>query len=192
MKLEDLKGMKSVYLAPHCDDEIIFGFPFLKHVNTIISCTDDKTHPTRQWCKRRSEAFAEIGKLVGAKTICLRHDSGFAKKEHKPLVAFATEVQGIIKDFDVICTVNAWGEYGHLDHILIHQLARMTGKPVFTTDICMQADWYKVTGYDQGEIIGEYHNDLKLYDQCMQIYRNFNAMGWSYPPIKSCNVVRVQ
>lgn len=190
--LKDMKSINSVMLMAHCDDEFLFGWPVIKHFNKIIVCTDDKTHPTRQWCKRRSEAFAEIGKLFGVETVCLRHDSGFAKKEHKELVSFVGEVQEQIAGAEAIFTHNGWGEYGHLDHILLHQIVRMTGRAMLTTDICFQADWYKVRRYPQGEVIGAYVNDLQMHEQCMEIYKRYGAMGWSQPPVQQCDLIRIQ
>ncbi len=187
-----MEQRKITFLMAHADDEFLFGWPLLKEASKLICCTDDLTHPTRQWCKRRSEGFKEIGQLIGVPTLCLRHDSGFAKKEHKELVKFVGEVQEAIKDADVIFTHNGWGEYGHLDHILLHQIARMSGKTVITTDTVMQADWYKVQGYNQGEVLGHYINNFQFHEQCMEIYRKYNAMGWTYQPIKECNVIRVQ
>jgi hypothetical protein len=31
------------------------------------------------------------------------------------------EIQGIVKDFDIVLTHNAQGEYGHLHHVFVHQ-----------------------------------------------------------------------
>lgn len=180
-----------VCLVAHPDDEFLFGFPVIKHARKIIACVDDKTHPKRQWCLRRGEALKEIGKLVGAETVCLRHDSGFVHKAHGDLIKFVEEVRTHIADAEVIFTHNGWGEYGHLDHILLHQIVRMSGKPMLTTDICTHADWYKVKPYVQGEAIKHCINDLGFHEECMRIYKSFGAMGWTYPPIKECDLVEV-
>ncbi len=187
----DLGNRKITFLMAHADDEFLFGWPLLRKASKLICCTDDKTHPTRQWCNRRSEAFAEIGQAVGAKTLCLRHDSGFAKYPHKELVSFVGEIQEAIKDAEILFTHNGWGEYGHLDHILLHQIARMSGKPILTTDICMQGDWYKVSPYEQGYYLGQCINNFDFHELCMEIYRKYGAMGWTYEPIKECNLIKI-
>lgn len=189
----ELSNKEITILMAHPDDEFLFGWPVLKNAKKIIACVDDKTHPKRQWCRLRSEAFKEIGDLVGAQTVCLRHDSGFARfKDNKQLNAFVEEVREAIKDDETIFTHNGWGEYGHLDHIFLHQLVRMSGKRMLTTDIAMHADWYHVKPYRQGESLGYYENDMKFHEACMNIYRSYKAMGWPYPAIKSCLLVEVK
>lgn len=178
-------------LIAHPDDEFLFAWPVLRRAKKIIACVDDMTHPTRQWCRRRKEAFAEVGKLVGADTVCLRHDSGFVHKSHKDLIAFVEEVRAQIADADVVYSHNGWGEYGHLDHILLHQIARMSGKRMLTTDICLQADWYRVSPYWQGKTVEHCVNDMKFHEECMRIYKSFGAMGWTCPPVIGCNLIEV-
>ncbi len=179
-------------LMAHCDDEFLFGFSVIHNAKKIISCTDDKTHPTRQWCNKRSDAFKIIGDKVGAETVVLRHDSGFASRTNKYIRDFTEDVRRQISDADIIFTHNGWGEYGHLDHILLHQIARMSGKQVITTDIALDADWYKVIPYSQGQVIEHCFNDLDSHEKCMQVYRDYGAMGWTYPPIKECKLIEIK
>lgn len=179
-------------LVGHPDDEFLFGFPVIHRAKKIIACVDDKTHPTRQWCNRRAEAFADVCKMVGAEGVCLRHDSGFIKKEHKDLVAFVAEVRRHLEGAETIFTHNAWGEYGHTDHILLHQIVRMTDARMLTTDIVLQADWYPIIPKYSGRHIAHVQNDLVFHEKCMEIYRSYKAMGWPYPPVKDCMLVEVE
>jgi len=178
-------------LIAHPDDEFLFAWPVIREARRIIACVDDKTHKTRQWCRRRSEAFHEIGKLVGAETICLRHDSGFVKKEHNELLRFVSEVRDLIPQDESIFTHNGWGEYGHTDHMFLNQLVKMTGNRMLTTDICLRADWYEIRPYFQGSPLSQHKNDLEFHNKCMSIYRSYNAMGWQCPPIMDCNLIEV-
>lgn len=179
-------------LVAHPDDEFLFGFPVIHQAKKIIACVDDKTHPTRQWCKRRSEAFFEICKTLGAEPVCLRHDSGFIKKDHIDLVKFVKEVSSQIEDAETVYSHNGWGEYGHTDHMLLNKIVRMSGKRMLTTDICLQADWYPVKAFHQGENINFIENDLSFHNKCMEIYRKYGAMGWTYPPVKTCMLIEVK
>lgn len=186
-----MKPKDVTILIAHPDDEFLFGWPVLSRAKTIIACVDDMTHPQRQWCKRRKEAFSEIGKLVGAETVCLRHDSNFAYKPDKDLAQFVEEVRSLIQHTDLIFTHNGWGEYGHLDHILLNQIVRMSSKRMLTTDICLQADRWRVIPYHQGVAVEACTNDKVLHDECMNIYKSFGAMGWTYPSVDSCNLIEV-
>lgn len=180
-----------VVLVAHPDDEFLFMWPALNAAHKIIACVDDLTHPTRQWCRRRRDAFAEVCERFYVEGECLRHDSGFYRKPHAELTAFVDEVTEKLAGFDVIVTHNAWGEYGHLDHILLHNVARMTDARVITTDTVLQADWYKVRGYRQGERLEICVNDRARHNECMQIYSKHKAMGWTYPMVTDCHLVEV-
>lgn len=181
-------------LIAHPDDEFLFGFPVIHRAKKIIACVDDMTHPTRQWCRRRKEAFAEVCKMVGAESVCLRYDSGFVKLDagkDKPLGRFVSEVREAIKDADTVFTHNDWGEYGHTDHQFLNSLVKMTGKRMLTTDIVLEADWYKVRGSGKGSAIGYVKNDLDFHNRCVSIYRRYEAFGWPYPPVEAANIIEV-
>lgn len=178
-------------IVAHPDDEILFFWPYLKHVKKLIACVDDITHPTRQWCRRRKDAFAEIGRTIGAETQVLRYDSSFASRSNKEIRPFVDDVRKAIQGIDAVVVHNSWGEYFHLDHIMLHQICRMEGKTIFTTDICFDADWCMPKAYQQGEIIGHAVNNIDQHNAYMNIYRKYGAMGWTYPPIKECNLIRI-
>lgn len=181
-------------LVAHPDDEFLFGFPAIHRAKKIIACVDDTTHPTRAaWCSRRKEAFADVCKLVGAECQVLRYDSGFRGLEHKAMQRFTHEVFQALKGAEMIFTHNAWGEYGHWDHIVLNSLVKQAGVhwPIITTDICLQADWYPVRPHRQGHLVSKHENDLDFHERCMDIYRAVGAMGWDQPPVTRCNLVEV-
>jgi len=175
----------------HPDDEFLFGFPVIHRAKKIIACVDDKTHPTRTWCRRRDEAFKEICAMVGAEAQVLRFDSGFRGLEHEKMKDFVGQVFHAVKDAETLFTHNAWGEYGHWDHIILHGIARQAGKPVLTTDISLHADWYHVQPVTQGLKVDHCRNDMRFHEQCMEIYHSKGAMGWTMPPVQECNLIEV-
>jgi LmbE family N-acetylglucosaminyl deacetylase len=175
-------------LMAHADDEFLFGFPVIQMARKIICCTDDLTHPTRQWCRRRKEALAEICRMVGAECQVLRYDSGFRGLSHDRMKHFVKDVRDAAGEAEIIFTHNGHGEYGHWDHIILHSIVRQIGKPTLITDIALDADWYSVGAFKQGRHIGDFDNDMDFHDKCMRIYREYGAMGWTCPPVKSCGV----
>lgn len=187
-------------LVAHPDDEFLFGFPVIKRAKKIIACVDDMTHPTRQWCRRRKEALEEVCKMVGAEFVCLRYDSGFAKLDagrDKPLGRFVADVRAALKGSDITFTHNDWGEYGHIDHQLLHTLVKMhcaeTRTEMWTTDIVLEADWFKPKAYHQaGYGITYVRNDMDLHNKCVQIYQKYGAFGWTYAPVPGANLQGVQ
>jgi hypothetical protein len=188
-----MKVRNLTILVAHPDDELIFGWPVLVKAKKIITCVDDMTHGTRQWCRGRKAALEEICAMLGTECEILRFDSGFSRlpQENGSLRVFVEAVRKAIKDEGLIFTHNAWGEYGHLDHVLINSLARQSGKTIWTTDICMDADWYRPHAHEQGLPFQGVRNDMDLYRKCVEIYRKHGAFGWPYEPIQECNLIEV-
>lgn len=186
-------------LIAHPDDEFLFGFPVIQRAKKIIACVDDMTHPTRQWCRQRKDAFAEVCKLVGADCVCLRYDSGFAKLDagrNAPIGRFVAEVRDTIKDAECVYTHNDWGEYGHLDHQFLNTIVKMNCSQsmakMWTSDIVLEADWYSPRGYSQGgHSLGCVQNDLDFHNKCAGIYRKYGAFGWACPPVEAANIIEV-
>ena len=85
-------------------------------------------------------------------------------------------------------THNDWGEYGHIDHILVNQIAKTTGRKLLTTDIVMDGGWFKVENIMTKEPVFKAVNDLDLYAKCKAIYDKWGCFTWSKPPVLSCGV----
>lgn len=178
-------------LVAHCDDEFLFMFPFLARAKKIVCLTSDINNPRRMWCKERKKGFKEVCDLVGAESVCLDYSSRFYALENQGLAELVKTVRHLLSESEIIATHNAWGEYGHWDHIFCNMVARMTDKPVVTTNIRVEADWYPVHCLYQGTHVDMVKNDMAFHEQCMGIYRKYGAMGWSYEPVKSAMVIEV-
>lgn len=178
-------------LVAHCDDEFLFMFPFLQRAKKIICLTSDINNPNRAWCKERKHGFKEICDLVGAESVCLDNSSRFYALENRGLAEVVRLARYLLEDSEVVATHNAWGEYGHWDHVFCHQIARQSGKKVLTTGIVLEADWYPVNEYFQGDYCGTVQNDMAFHEKCMEIYRKRGAMGWSYAPVKEASIFEV-
>ena len=114
--------MKAVAVVAHPDDCVIFAYSFIhNHPNidwTILYLT--YTH----WDYRGSELF-KFWNQRNIPTIFLGYVDDWHDIENKK-ISFNTdqaqqEIQGIIKDFDLVLTHNAQGEYGHLHHVFVNQ-----------------------------------------------------------------------
>ena len=194
-----MKIDKMIVLTAHCDDEFLFLFPafysslFSGIKKKVVCVTSDIVNPRRVWAKERKKGFADVCRFFKVDEFkCLDYSSRFYSMENDDLAMCVEEVRAHIQDADAIFTHNAWGEYGHLDHAMCHQIARMTGKPVFTTDICLQADWYIAKPYYQGSVIGEAENDMFKHAQCMGMYDQYGAMRWRRETIIKSNIIQVQ
>lgn len=181
-------------LVAHCDDEFLFMFPALQEykVKKIICVTSDKHNPNRVWCKDRAKAFEKVCEAVGAEPVCMDFSSRFFSLPNKELAEVMEAVRSKIKTSDALFTHNAWGEYGHLDHVMCHQIAQMRGLPFFTQDIVVQADWYPVKGYCQGRVErGPVRRDLGAYAKFSELYASYGAWGWSWGGVEAASVIEV-
>src|SRR3989337_1555662 len=172
-------------LVAHPADEVWFGWAVLKHAKKIICCANDLNHP-RMWGKDRKEAFFEVCKLVGAEGICLDNNCDFHTLGGLTgeLSKFIDSVYSEIKNENVLFTHNGWGEYGHLDHILVNTIAKNSGKTIITTDIVRNIGWYPVFGWDLGNHFRECVIDREFYEKCKEIYVRHRCWNWHTPDIE--------
>jgi hypothetical protein len=114
--------LKAVAVVAHPDDCVIFAYSFIyNHPEidwTILYLT--YTH----WDYRGSELF-NFWSQRNVPTIFLGYVDDWHDIENKK-ISFDTdqaqrEIQGIIKNFDIVLTHNAQGDYGHLHHVFVNQ-----------------------------------------------------------------------
>jgi len=178
-------------LCAHPDDEVIFGWPVLQQAKKIICCSSDLNNPERAWCKDRKLALKEIGQKVGAEVICLDYNSEFYRLPTRDgsLMRLANDIFSLLEPEEVLFTHNPWGEYGHLDHVLVHQIARRSGKRLLYTDISLEAGWLPSLMYlPTMPPVGSFTNEQKFYAECKAIYDKWNCWTWSKPPIERTSV----
>jgi len=173
-------------LIAHPDDEVIFCWPVLQQAKRIICCSSDLNNPERAWCRDRKKALQEIGGMVGAEVVCLDYNSEFYKINAREghLWTMAREVLKLIESADYIYTHNPWGEYGHMDHILVHQIARASGKKLVYSDMSVEAGWLPCTRWPlYPALVKSCINDVSFYEKCKAVYDRYNSWTWSKPPI---------
>lgn len=177
-------------LIAHPDDEVLWCWPVLDRVERIICASSDQHNHERIWCKDRRLCLEEVGQMLGASVKCFDSDSEFFR-----LPARAGELKAVAQDLltemqsaSTIFTHNPWGEYGHLDHILCHQIARISGMPVMTTDIAIEINWLPIRAQVPGRLIGRAQMDQGLYDRLKALYDARGCWTWSFPPVTECGV----
>jgi len=186
--------MKDVtMLIAHCDDELLFGWPMWDRVKRIVCASSDRYNPARQWCKERGTCLREAGEAIGAEVIIHDNDSEFYRAETRggSLKRILASLLASIEGSEVLFTHNAFGEYMHIDHLLCHQVGRMSGLPMLVTDIAHEINWAPVRPYRQGELVSRHTLDRARFDELKAIYDKRGCWTWSWEPVAECGVYRI-
>lgn len=151
----------------------------------------------------RKDALAELCDTLQIKHKCLPYDSEFYRAETRKesLSKVMQDISDSIDEFkyDYIFTHNVLGEYGHLDHQLVHQVVMQKGVPTIVTDIFIKSNWcpyekmsdnYKMIY--QWQPVQKCVNNLVFYLQCQSIYMKHKVWTWSKPPVPECNMFRIK
>lgn len=173
-------------LIAHPDDELIFCWPVLKDAKKIVCASSDKNNPQRQWCRERRTCLEEVGRLIGSEVVCLDYDSEFYRLPHrtgelKRLAALLlAEIAG------PVFTHNPWGEYGHMDHILLHQIACQSGREVWCSDTAIEVDWLPIRRKSTGFPLA--YRDAELFAELRAAYDAKGCWTWSFDVPNECGV----
>lgn len=205
----------------HPDDEVIFGWPLLQNRSIkkeLIICSNDAFNTQRKWCAHRKQPLIDLCATLDINLTCLDYNSDFysypnrhekrqknifkrliQKKDERTLIsAFMNDILKIIdsKKFSSIFTHNPWGEYGHMDHILIHNLITHhyhSKFPIFFTDAHIKLDWmplcndpHRITSKFQ--FVESFTNKEDTYESLMEFYKRTKTWTWSLSPIKHTNI----
>mgnify|MGYP002877121365 CR=1 FL=1 len=207
----------------HPDDEIIFGWPIFQDESIekkLLICSSDANNPTRQWCKDRKLALKKICDKHNVSLTCLDYDSSFYKTQTRrptgiprtpmgdsvaPFRSMCKDIEQNIKilerDCDFIFTHNPYGEYGHLDHILLFDLVlKNSKKPILITDMNLPSNWAR--SYAPSKIMKklfynkEFKKDLNIdynkYSFIKKEYEKVNSWTWGRETPQSCNLFIIE
>ena len=182
-------------LIAHPDDEALWCWPVLDRVKKIVCVSDDSNNPERVWCKDRGVCLQEVGALLGAQVVCEHYSSEFYRLPTRDgsLKRLAEVMIKHLADAETIFSHNAHGEYGHLDHILCHHIARIaqsrTGCDLLWSDIAQEVNWLPVKAWQDGILLDlDCHIDMPLFERIKAIYDSRGCWTWSHPPVTRCAV----
>lgn len=198
-------------LIAHPDDEALFAWPVLDRVKKIVCVSNDKTNASRHWCRDRGLCLNSVGELLGAEVVQYDLDSEFYRLPTRggELKAIATNVMDDLRGSDIIYTHNGWGEYGNIDHILCHHIARtlqaQTGCQLLISDIAQEINWlpvrpwalesYDDSGADNRVAAHGQHTifdiDRPLFGRIKAIYDARGCWTWAWEPQGSCQVFSI-
>lgn len=198
--------MKILMVLAHPDDEVIFGWPILQQERVekeVLICSSDENNPNREWCARRKHTLLNLCKSLDIPCRCLRYNSAFYKADARKgeLKQIRQHISEEIRksEFDFIFTHNPLGEYGMLDHILVHHIVLSTvTKPILISDIVLENIWMPTTtlpdSYKRVYYTRKFSSnvlDTNFYNKCKDFYTKDRVWTWSKPPVKTCSLYRI-
>ena len=188
--------MKMQLVMAHPDDEVIFGWPVLadRSVDSILICSNDSGNPDRKWCRHRKVALMEMTAALRIPARSLDYSSEFYRlsTRDEQLKRMMEDIAANIDPHaDAVFTHNPWGEYGHMDHIIVHLAVQSTGKSIFFTDIFLPSNWMNLTHAPKKgfSVLRSADNDLSFYNYCRSFYDKHRVWTWDRPPIQRCNII---
>ena len=199
------KGARVLMVMAHPDDEVIFGWPILQREDLqvrVLCCVSDIENPVRKKREDRYGALIELSQMLKFEVECLHFRSCFFSANDKPVMHNRTICEVLMMSEarfwpDYVFTHNPIGEYGHLDHIMVHQsVLQSTGKPVLYTDMYEPGQgwvpWDRLSRPVPGDVVVHTALKEKWYGQCEAVYRRHRAWTWNKPPITKARVLKWQ
>lgn len=185
----------------HLDDAEIFGWPFFCDtgiVRKVLICSSDRTNPARQTYAHGEEAFAESCSIVGVTDYrILPFWSEFYRLRTRGICdgptlnnwwTAAKEAIAEMGECDFVATHNPWGEYHHMDHLLVRRLVTHCAPAYFmrwTTAQHQTPTWPPVMDHQLIPVriprVGTATLDKSLSERLERCYTSRGAWTWSQP-----------
>lgn len=208
--------MRYVVVVAHPDDEVLFASSVLRQAEKVIVCFSgvrdnerlsrgrvnvrkelpyrhmflDIKQPEKSAGKTLEDMLLSKAPIVGETYEIL--EKFYSGRTSMLLGLLVSRLKSLIEGYTVY-THNAWGEYGHPDHILVHRAVEIcdefTNSETYHFSYCSEATVYQANEYLGKRRISEvrtYSVDLGYYDICAAAYIRHKAWTWfnRYQPRK--------
>ena len=129
---DSLKGKKVLLVVAHHDDEVLFAGGLLSQLKCKLSilCLH-KSFLDRKSPEKYVVGFKAVCKSLGAKAFFGTYEPQKAKIVSGKFAEYAFKCANMVrflakhKGYDTVITHNGIGEYGHVDHIIVHYACRI-------------------------------------------------------------------
>ena len=130
--LTQLRDKKALLVTAHFDDEVLFAgglLSILRNKIDIVCMT--KTYTKRPFPEKDEQAFKQLcaDLKINAYYGMFEPHKAHLSPERLPEYCYACwrKIRYLrrFKDYDIIITHNATGEYGHIDHVITHYACKV-------------------------------------------------------------------
>ena len=101
--------------------------------------------------------------------------------------SLVSDIKSVAEDSSLIITHNPWGEYGHEEHVMLHNAvvntAKSIGTPVWYNNYASDRSMQLMSMYLRGEqpFFETLDTDTKLAKQIQRHYEQNNCWTWPFP-----------
>lgn len=201
-----MSTMPLLGIFAHPDDEIIFGWAMFNEPCHILNISDNHNtygkgpyQALQEVCRANESTCETVGLPNEFYRLPTRYDKFTltdAIDEINKAITEAIKRTGSTTIF----THNQWGEYGHGDHRLVHDIVirHPDIEYILTTDICQKVNCHLSTEKPPKRIImgspTQLHCKLDSgwFNRMKQIYEKHNAWSWGgHDIVSSCNLYSI-
>lgn len=207
----------------HPDDELIWGWPILQnpaYEKQVLHCVSDENNPLRTDIAHRKDVAAALCRELAIPYENLGFDSDFyltPQYRHRrrrnrlqkifpfllpPRPAqFAYHVAETLMnaisrlECDYIFTHNFWGEYGHMDHILVNSVVfNNSARPIIISGARIDTGWLPLAPSSTMQAalasnhLAECSLDRDFYERCAAHYVSSGTWTWNRPPMETADL----